>query len=64
MTSDPARLTAAPNADVLTAHLMRRGLVDDPSGLASSATQLSTRASVRWRVRGHSGRSCGAGWGP
>ena len=24
MTSDPTRLTAAPNADVLTAHLMRR----------------------------------------
>jgi hypothetical protein len=37
MTSDPTRLTAAPNADVLPAHLMRRGLVDDPSGLASSA---------------------------
>jgi hypothetical protein len=37
MTSDAARPTAAPNVDVLTAHLVRRGLVDDPSGLRSPA---------------------------
>ena len=34
MTSDATRPTAAPNVDVLPAHLVRRGLIDDPSGMA------------------------------
>jgi hypothetical protein len=34
MTSDATRQMAAPNVDVLSAHLVRRGLVDDPSGVA------------------------------
>jgi hypothetical protein len=43
MTSDAARPTAGPNVDVLTANLVRRGLVDDLSGLRSPRARAGCR---------------------
>jgi hypothetical protein len=43
MTSDATRPTAAPNVDVFTAHLVRRGLVDDPSGLRVARSRAGCR---------------------
>jgi hypothetical protein len=59
MTSDAARPTAGPNVDVRTAHLVRRGLVDDPSGLRSPARGRGV-GTDRGRELGVDPRGCGS----